>query len=88
MVDTLITMDGTIKSRWYFAAGSPFPVGVDVSLEAATDEARIRFENWQTEERSFPARIGFVDPDSETINWIAVESFESKSADKKNTVAL
>ncbi len=87
-VQVLKTQDGTIASRWYFREGDPLPVGVDVQLSVGTDEARIRFEEWQTKGvLPFPSRIGTVDNDTEQIRWMNVESLKSgdrqdgKSAD-------
>lgn len=86
-VRTLITMDGTIKSRWYFQNGSPFPVGVDVQMAAATDEARIRFADWDSAtDRVLPRRIGWVDPDTEEIRWIDVSSIRIQQPRKQAAV--
>ena len=84
-VETVITTDNTIKSRWYFQAGVTLPVGVDVHMDAGNDEARLRFQQWNTDENVFPKRIGLVDPDTETVNWIDIDSFETKSSGATKT---
>lgn len=88
-VDVLVTLDGTIKSRWYFADSSPLPVGVDIQLEAGIDEARVRFNDWSKNGSNFyPARIGVVDPEIEQVRWLDVITFEATKAAEKNTVGI
>lgn len=85
-VNVLITQDETIKSRWYFAEDSPLPAGTDVHLGAGVDEARIRFEKWTSRNGVwYPGRIGVVNPDTELVQWIEVESFEASTAEDRKT---
>ncbi len=89
-VHVVIVQDGPTISRWYFDEQSPWPVGVDVVLSAGADEGRIRFADWNTSgELPLPDRIGVVDSNSETINWIKVDSIEVKrpNNNKSNNTA-
>ncbi len=77
IVQTLTTQDGTIHSRWYFQEGSPLPIGADVQMSVGVDEARLRFEQWNMDgPLPFPARVGVVDNDTETVRWLDVDSLK------------
>lgn len=71
----LITRDGIRTARWYFDDAGAFPAAVDLSYSAELDEARLVFDGWH-EQNGFPtpARIGFVNPASEEMTWLQVES--------------
>lgn len=85
-VDVLVTLDETIKSRWYFREGSPLPVGTDVHIGAGVDEARIRFDQWSDDsEFPYPQRIGVVDANTERVVWLKVESLRITGADSAKT---
>jgi len=76
----LLVRDGAITSRWYFTAGSPLPVGVDVNIGAGVDECRLRFDEWRSVgERPVPGRIGVIDNQTGLIRWIEVDSLDVKS---------
>lgn len=76
-VHIVVIQNGPTTARWYFADESPWPVGVDVLLSAGADEGRIRFADWKTNgELPLPTRIGVVDSQTETINWIKVDSVD------------
>ncbi|MDG2131747.1 MAG: trypsin-like peptidase domain-containing protein [Fuerstiella sp.] len=77
-VETVFIQDGAVESRWYFNDESPLPVGVDVTMSAGHDEARIRFDGWQNNVVPSPARIGVVDPETEQLRWLTVEAFDVK----------
>lgn len=82
-VHTVITQDAAITSRWYFNKESPLPVGVDVHVSAGADEGRLRFADWKTVgDTPMPGRIGVVNSNSETIDWIEVDSVEFHAADR------
>ncbi|MFM7059121.1 MAG: S1C family serine protease [Planctomycetota bacterium] len=71
----LITRDGIRTARWYFEDAGTFPVAVDLNSSAELDETRLVLEDWQNRSGlPAPARIGVVDPASEQITWIKVES--------------
>ncbi len=75
----LITRDGIRTARWYFEDSNAFPVAVDLNYSAELDEARLILEDWQDRNGlPAPARIGFVDPASEQITWIQVESASAR----------
>ncbi len=78
-VETVFIQDGAVESRWYFNDESPLPVGVDVTMSAGHDEARIRFDGWQNNVVPSPARIGVVDPETEQLRWLTVEAFDVKA---------
>lgn len=75
-VRTLITIDGTIKSRWYFQDGNVYPVGVDILPAAGVDEARLRFTDWEAAagDVAVPRRIGRVIPETEQLQWLDVQA--------------
>ena len=81
-VQILQTRSESTVSRWGFDESSPLPSSVDVQFSSDTDEARIRFDNWQSGQ-SFPVpqRIGVINHNTETINWITVDSIELVSRD-------
>ncbi|MEY2724981.1 MAG: putative serine protease HhoB precursor [Planctomycetota bacterium] len=71
----LITRDGIRTARWYFEDASPLPVAVDVSFSAELDEARLIFGDWKDSGGLVvPGRLGFVDPATEEVAWMTVES--------------
>lgn len=81
-VHTLVVREGTTTARWYFTEDEALPVGVDVSIDVAGDEGRLRFDDWKTSASTpMPGRIGVVDADSEQIRWCLVDSVEIRSAD-------
>ena len=80
-VHTLITKHDTVISRWYFDDSSPWPVGLDVSYRAGTDDARLVFKNWtDAQSPAFPKHVGVVDPQSDIVYWMAIQSFAEAAA--------
>ena len=80
-VHTLITKHDTVITRWYFEDASPWPVGIDISYRAGIDEARLIFDNWTTgQSPAFPKRVGVVDPQTDVIHWLVVQSFDETAA--------
>lgn len=66
----LISRSGLRQGRWYFASDQEWPVALDLQYGVAIDEVRLIFSDWTTaDDVSFPARIGIVDPVSETPIW-------------------
>jgi hypothetical protein len=50
-------------------------VAVDVSFSAELDEARLIFGDWKDSGGLVvPGRLGFVDPATEEVAWMTVES--------------
>lgn len=78
-VDILITREGVRTCRWYFADGSPLPVGVDVEYGQSMDEARLIFEDWADRGGLvFPGRIGMISGEKEELTWLTVGELSSK----------
>ncbi|MEY3458986.1 MAG: putative serine protease HhoB precursor [Planctomycetota bacterium] len=81
----LVTRDGQRTARWYFDDSTPLPIALDLNYSAELDEARLVFEDWKDSNGLVaPARIGFVNPDSETITWLNIESAALRSPEKPN----
>ena len=81
----LVTRNGQRTARWYFDDSTPLPIALDLNYSAELDEARLVFEDWKDSNGLVaPARIGFVNPDSETITWLNIESAALRSPEKPN----
>ena len=79
-VQTLLVRDGSTTARWYFTKNDALPVGVDVQFDAASDEGRIRFAEWDSSGSTpMPGRIGVVDADTEEIRWSVVDEVEFRA---------
>lgn len=90
VVRVLLTREGTRTARWYFADGSPLPVGVDVQFVEGADEARVMFADWQTTAPPgvpWPERIGVIQADSEQITWLRVSGLEVRQPDQKQAAS-
>lgn len=79
-VQILQTRSAGSVSRWGFSDTSVLPVSVDVQFSSDADEARMRFEDWQTKEAfPIPKRIAVINHDTETTVWLTVDSIEFAS---------
>lgn len=74
----LMTREGARTSRWHFKSAGELPFGVDIEYGQGIDEVRLLFENWNRSETvPIPSRIGWIDPQTETVRWLAVTAFSS-----------
>lgn len=79
-VDILVTREGIRTCRWYFAEGSPMPIGVDVDYGQGIDEARLLFEDWADRGGiMFPGRIGLISGEREELKWLTVGEVSLKT---------
>ena len=73
----LVGRNGVATMRWYFDETSPLPAGMDIRISSGADEGRLRFEDWQDSHgRPFPGRIGVVNNNDESIDWIEIDSID------------
>ncbi len=76
-LDVLRTQQGPVTCRWLFEETSPFPVAVDVEAGTGQDEARLLFEDWNTDGNlPVPSRIGVIIPQTEQVAWLNVQTAE------------
>jgi serine protease Do len=75
LVHVLTTRSAGQLSRWSFQDDQPWPFAVDVQYDTGFDECRLVLSDWSTKSGvNVPGRIGFVQADTETIDWYTVTS--------------
>lgn len=81
-VQILQTRSAGSLSRWGFSKASLLPVSVDVQFSSDADEARMRFEDWQTNEAlPVPKRVAVINHNTETSVWLTIDSIKLSSGE-------